>query len=134
MSNLGGYETAVRIIKQLGGPDKAAKYGVAAAGALLVTGAAGYAGLQKGVAVVKEKLKSRSIQCPLQGKTFEVHTNAQDGNGLVFGTGDRFTVLECDADAILIELDGNHENPHFVSGEFLTNISNFSLINPSSKN
>lgn len=132
MSNLGGYETAVRIIKQLGGPEKAAKYAVAAAGTLLVTGAAGYAGLQKGLVVVKKKLKSRLNPCPLRGKTFEVHTDAQDGKGLHFGAGDRFTVLECDADAILIVLNGNHENPHFVSGEFLTKISNFSLIDPGS--
>lgn len=37
----------------------------------------------------------------------------------------RFRVLECDGDAVLVEVVGNTDNPHFVSRAFLVSISAF---------
>jgi hypothetical protein len=33
--------------------------------------------------------------------------------------------LECDGDAILIEVVGDPDNPYFVSSKFLRSVSNF---------
>ena len=58
-----------------------------------------------------------------------IYTVKQDGesnDGLIFKLGDSFRALESDADAILIELIGNENNPHFVSKDLMEQISDFS--------
>ena len=48
-----------------------------------------------------------------------------DGLESVFRVGDEYRVLECDEDAILIEVLGDPNNPYFVSGALLATISDF---------
>lgn len=126
MSNLGGYKTAVELIKALGGPAKAALLGVA------VVGTAGYgvlrlaeAGGKRGIGALKHAIKKRNTPCDLKDKVFAVRVDGMDGQGLEFSAGAEYRVLECSDDAILIELVGNDDNPHVVSGAFLATISDF---------
>lgn len=125
MSNLGDYQRIVSLIKSLGGPEAAKKYAVAAAGGIFVAGGFAFAGAQKGVGKVRSRLAKRSDQCASTGQTFTIHTDAVDDSGLKFRAGGKFTVMECDATAILIEVLGDADNPYFVSSEFLTSISDF---------
>ena len=39
--------------------------------------------------------------------------------------GDEYRVLECDGDAILIEVLGDPGSPYFVSSKFLRSVSDF---------
>ncbi len=50
---------------------------------------------------------------------------ADSGAKLTLHSGDSFRVLECDGDAILIEVIGNPNNPYMVSGQFLATVSAF---------
>lgn len=125
MSNLGEYQRIVTLVKSLGGPEAAKKYAVAAAGGIFVAGGFAFAGVQKGVGKVRSTLAKRSEQCASMGLAFTVHTDGVDPKGIKLLAGSQYTILECDADAILIEVPDDDDNPYFVSGEFLTSISDF---------
>lgn len=128
MSNLGGYAWITGFIKSVGGPEKALKYTIAAAGGIFVAGGAAFAGAQKGVRLLKEKLEKRASPCPTRGETFKIHTDGEDATGVSLRAGGEFTVLECDGPAILIQILGDADNPYFVSSEFLSMISNFPTV------
>jgi hypothetical protein len=115
MGNLGGYQAVTTIIKSLGGPTKAA---VLVLGGTFLAGGAAYAGGQKLV-------NKRSVPCATKGRLFEVVCDGEDGNGLRLRAGDEYRVLECDADAIIIEVLGDPDSPYFVSSGFLRTISDF---------
>ena len=126
MSNLGGYQDAVRLIKALGGPKRAAVAGVA------VVGTTGYvvlrmaeAGGKRGIGALKSAIKKRNAPCELEDRVFTVRTDGTDDQGLEFKLGAEYKVLECIDDAVLIELVGDDDNPHIVSVAFLTTISDF---------
>jgi hypothetical protein len=122
MGNLGGYQAMTRIVKALGGPKRAA---VIVGGGLLLTGAGLYAGGQKVVKTVIYRIKPSVEPCPTKGQVFKVASDGEDGNGLTLRSGDEYRVLECDGDAILLEVIGRPDNPHFVSGAFLVTVSDF---------
>ncbi len=122
MSNLGGYQTMTTVVKALGGPKKAATI---VGGGLLFAGAALYVGGHKVVTTVISRIKQRSEPCPTKGEVFTVVSDGDASNGLTLHSGDEYRVLECDGDAILVEVIGRGDNPHFVSGEFLTSVSGF---------
>lgn len=133
MSNLGGYQTITTLIKRVGGPEAAVKL-VGAAGVLLfAVGGAAYAGVQKATPAVKQKAQqlfdkwqSRSGRLDeLAGRTYTISSEVEDEQGLVFEVGTVFRVLEKDGDAVLIEIDGNIDNPWFVSADLLAQISDF---------
>ena len=126
MSNLGGYQDAVRLIKALGGPKRAAVVGLA------VVGTTGYvvlrmaeAGGKRGIGALKSAIKKRNAPCELEDRVFTVRTDGTDDQGLEFKLGAEYKVLECIDDAVLIELVGDDDNPHIVSVAFLTTISDF---------
>lgn len=126
MSNLGGYQDAVRLIKALGGPNRAAVVGLA------VVGTTGYgvlrmaeAGGKRGIGALKSAIKKRNAPCELEDRVFTVRTDGTDDQGLEFKLGAEYKVLECIDDAVLIELVGDDDNPHIVSVAFLTTISDF---------
>ena len=125
MGNLGGYETAVRVIKSLGGPKKAAQAGVALLGGVFLLGGATYAGAQKSVSVMKTKLEQRAAPCPTQGQQIHVVADGESSSGLRLRTGDDYRVLEGDGDVIIIEVAGDADSPHVVSTEFLRSVSDF---------
>lgn len=125
VGNLGLYQTITQVVKTLGGPKKAMVIvgsAVAFGGYLVLRGAE--AGAKKGVTMLRAALKA-DAPCPMEGQLFAVTSDGEDGGGLKVCAGDQYRVLECDGDAILIELLGDPKNPYFVSGEFLATISGF---------
>ena len=118
MGNLGSYQVMTALAKRVGGP----KVLVA------VIASGGYALLRPAEAVVKKafrSLRTKSVPCATKGLHFEVVSDCEDGGGLRLRAGDAYRVLECDGDAILIEVFDAPDNPHFVSGEFLATVSGF---------
>jgi hypothetical protein len=115
--NLGWYQKIVELAKKAGGPRRLLAYTVIGGYVVIRTAEAGGKW-------VFEVIRSGSSPCPTKGKVFQVTSDREDGT-LAFRVGDEYRVLECDGDAILIELLGNPDNPHFVSSEFLRSMSSF---------
>ncbi|WP_435126589.1 hypothetical protein [Micromonospora tulbaghiae] len=110
------------LAKKVGGPS----------GLLIATLGGGYiigriteAGGKKAVKALVAALKKRNMPCATKGQLFRVVTDGEDSSGLKLSAGDEYRVLECDGDAILIEVLNDPDNPYFVSSEFLTTISDF---------
>lgn len=128
MGNLGLYQTLTTVTKALGGPKKA----------LVIVGTgvavAGY-GVFRGVEAGGKKLfrvavARRNAPCQAAGLTFTVAADAEAGGGLTLLAGNEYRVLECDGDAIQIEVLGDDDNPYFVSGELLSAVSDFPAAGP----
>lgn len=117
MGNLGQYQTMTTLAKKLGGPAKLAAAIAICGFALLRTGE----GAAKWAA---RKIGNRTAPCTTKGRTFEASSVGNDG-GLEISIGDRFRVLECDGNAVLIEVLDNPENPYCVSSAFLASISDY---------
>lgn len=125
MGNLGGYQLVTTVIKALGGPVKAA---VVILGGTFAAGGLTVAGGQQGYKVIYKSIKKRRARkepCPTKGQSFAVHAAGIDEQGIEFSVGDVYIVLECDRDAILIELTDNDNNPYFVSAAFIASISDY---------
>jgi hypothetical protein len=130
MSNLGGYQTATKVMKALGGPKKA----TALVGSGLIFG--GYAvlrgveaGGKKAVRVSKNVFAKWNTPLPAQDEVFTVASDLDEvpgSGGLVLKVGDEYRVIERDGDATLIEVLGDPKNPYVVSAELLKAVSNFS--------
>lgn len=127
MSNLGGYQVLTTLAKKVGGPGKLVVLiagGGAVAGGIAVKG--GEYAIKKGKqAIAKHKEKKNKLQLDTV-VLYTVKQDAESNEGLRFKVGDTFRVLESDGDAILIELIGNENNPYFVSGKLLKEISDWS--------
>ena len=126
MSNLGGYQKLTTFAKKVGGPGNLV---VLIAGSGVAVGAiavkAGEFAVKKGKQAIikrKEKKNDLSIKSDL---IYAVEKEAESNEGLKFRIGDKFKVLECDGDAILIELLENDNNPYFVSEKLLKEISEY---------
>ena len=126
MSNLGGYQKLTTFAKKVGGPGNLV---VLIAGSGVAVGAiavkAGEFAVKKGKQAIikrKEKKNDLSIKSDL---IYAVEKEAESNEGLKFRIGDKFKVLECDGDAILIELLENDNNPYFVSEKLLKEISDY---------
>lgn len=138
LSNLGGYQVITTLIKSVGGPENAKKLAVAAGGALFVAGGAAYAGIQKATPVVKKQAAQLFARRQnrtggtdeLAGSVFTVTAAAESDQGVSFNIGDTFRVLERDADAVLIEVIGNDDNPWVISARLLAEISDFPQTPP----
>lgn len=116
MGNLGAYQTMTALAKRVGGPKVLA----------VVTAVGGYAALRPAEAAVKRavgSLRKRNVPCPTRDLTFRATSSGEDGSGLQIREGSEYRVLECDDDAVLIDLVGSVDNPHMTSGEFLASIS-----------
>lgn len=133
MSNLGGYQVITTLIKRVGGPENAMKLAAAAGGLLLVAGGAAHAGIQKATPALKKKAEQlietwrsrEGATGELAGSVYTVTAAAESDQGVSFDVGDTFRVLERDADAVLIELIGNDDNPWVISADLLAEISDF---------
>lgn len=117
--NLGAYQVMTALSKKVGGPKVLAA----------VVAIGGYAVLRPVEAAVKKTIGSirngRGRPCAPVGLQLEVVSSGEDVGGLRLTVGDQYRVLECDGDAILIEVLGAPDNPHFVSGRFLASVSSF---------
>lgn len=123
MSNLGGYQILTTLAKKVGGPGKLVALiagGGAAAGAIVVKG--GEFAIKKGKQIIA-KHKEKKINLKVNSDAiYTIKENSESNEELQLKAGDNFRVLECDGDAILIELIGNDNNPYFVSGKLLKEI------------
>lgn len=124
MSNLGGYQVFTTLAKKVGGPGNL--IALIAGGGAIVGGIAvkcGEFAVKKGKqAIANRKKNDSSIN---SDTIYTVEREAESKEGLRFKVGDSFRVLECDGDAILIELIENKYNPYFVSEKLLKEISNY---------
>ncbi|NLE26010.1 MAG: hypothetical protein GX625_11845 [Clostridiaceae bacterium] len=124
MSNLGWYQTFTTVAKKVKGP-KVLLGLILSGGAAL--GVGGTILTQKAVKAVKNRINKNNISSIENGKIFVVHTEGMDNKGLVFKVGDKYRMLNCDVDAVLIEKFDDNNNPYFVSAEFLKKISDFTI-------
>lgn len=123
VSNLGFYQDATRVIKVLGGPKYALPVLAVASYGTLRGVEAGAKRLYRVTSSAIGKRRGPSIE---PGQLFKVHSDAEDvGGGLSLRSEDEFRVLECDDDAILIEVLNRLDNPFFVSRYTLVEISSF---------
>lgn len=130
MSNLGGYETAVKTIKRLGGPKNAIGWGVV--GVLLVGIALTLRptvekGFKKGKAWISSKRENKEVQYLAEGRVFTISSENADVEGVNLVHGDTYRVLGRDENAVIIEKLGDNNNPYVVSAEVLKEISDFDL-------
>lgn len=125
MSNLGTYQLLTTIAKKVGGPV-----------VLLVgTAVAGYAtlrpveaGAKRAGRRVADAARKRRGASGAVTRSYTVNADADAGGGLLLSEGDVFLVLERDGDAVLVELEGNADNPFYVSAALLVAVSDFDAI------
>lgn len=126
MSNLGGYQVVVTVIKKLGGPRSAA---IILIGGSFAVGRSAESGIKKAFKASKAAIKKRNAACPSKGQLFKVTVDGEANIGLKLRAGDEYRVLECDEDSILIEVLNNPDNPYVVSSQFLKTISDYPAQN-----
>lgn len=117
MGNLGAYQAMTEIAKKVGGPKKLAAVA-------LVCGYLVIRPVEAGLKKVARTIQTRSAPCATKGRVFRA-TSDGDHSGLKIRAGEEYRVLECDGEAILIEVLGGPGNPYFVSSMFLRSISDF---------
>lgn len=122
LSNLGGYQVVVTVIKKLGGPRSAA---IIVIGGSFAVGRGLESGIKKAFKASKAAIKKRNTPCATKGQLFKVVSDGEASSGLKLRAGDEYRVLECDGDSILIGVLDDPDNPYFVSSEFLTTVSDF---------
>ncbi|MEV6019319.1 hypothetical protein [Streptomyces sp. NPDC051997] len=118
MGNLGGYQLMTRLAKKVGGP----------AALAVVTAVSGWAigrAAEAGGKAAKAAARKRNAPCSTKGRVFDVVSDGEDSRGLALRAGDQYRVMECDGEAILIEVLGDTNNPYFTSAQFLESVSSF---------
>ncbi len=75
--------------------------------------------------VIKTKYSKKRFVDELSGEVYIVKSFAISDEGLQFKVNKRFKVLEADGNAVLIEKIGDMNNPYFISGDFLKEISDY---------
>lgn len=122
MGNLGGYQTMTTLAKKVGGPGALAV--VTAVGGWAI-GRSAEVGGKSVFRAAKAAAKKRNAACSTKGQVFAVVSDGGDGKGLALRAGDQYRVMECDGEAILIEVLGGTNNPYFTSEQFLASVSGF---------
>lgn len=118
MGNLGTYQEMTKLAKMVGGPRSLAA----------VTAVAGYIILRPSEAAVRRivrTIKKRNVPCATKGQVFLADASGKDSSGLTIQEGGEYRVLECDGEAVLIEVLGDSDSPYFVSSTFLASISDY---------
>ncbi|AYV32875.1 hypothetical protein EES41_39575 (plasmid) [Streptomyces sp. ADI95-16] len=83
------------------------------------------AGVKKAVKASKAALAKRNAPCATKDQVFEVVSDGRDDSGLRLSAGDEYRVMDCDGDAVQIEVPCGADNPYFVSAGFLRSVSGF---------
>lgn len=121
MSNLGWYQILTSMAKKVGGPKNL--IGIFVGSGVIIGGVAVCGAVCGGNAIKRSLDKKKQIR--ESAIIYTVDKEGKSNEGLLFEVGDRFKVLERDGDACLIEIEGNNNNPYFVSGIFLSSISDY---------
>lgn len=117
MGNLGAYQAMTTIAKKVGGPRVLTAVAI-------VSGYAVLRPFEAGAKKVARAIKKRNVPCATKGDAFQV-TSDGDHGGVTFHAGDEYRVLECDGDAILVEVLGDPDSPYFVPSAFLRSMSDY---------
>jgi hypothetical protein len=75
---------------------------------------------------VTEAAKAAVARANARGWNIVHETHEMQGT-LTLAAGDRFRALTRDEDVVMIEVDGREDNPFFVSGSLLEQISDFAI-------
>lgn len=124
MSNLGWYQVMTTLAKKVGGPPRLA--GLFIGGGALLGGSI----VAGGIAVKKKINKELDAKKRIADAAvvYTVKKEGRSNEGLLFAMGDKYKVLEIDGDACLIEKLQDNNNPYFVSGKFLSSISDYRFV------
>ena len=123
MSNLGGYQLLTTAAKKVGRPRNLVLL-IAGTGALVYK--CGEIVVSKvATEVIKMKYAKKRLENELSGEVYIVKSFGISDEGLQFKVNEQFKVLEADGDAVLIEKIGDMNNPYFISGDFLKEISDY---------
>lgn len=121
MSNLGGYQVMTTLAKKVGGPRQLG--GLILGSGVLLGGSIVAGGIAIKKKIAKElDIKKRTADAAV---VYTVKKEGRSNEGLLFAMGDKYKVLETDGDACLIEKLQDNNNPYFVSGKFLSSISDY---------
>lgn len=142
MGNMDPYISLSVMAKKAGGPEalirsldaKGATKGSIITAAVILT----LYGASKGIGFVKKKYRDQKdaelaaatadvIEKAKERRTFTAKTECSLPGGLTIAPGARFRALTRDDDVIMIEVEGRSDNPFFVSGAQLEQISDFTL-------
>lgn len=123
MSNLGGYQLLTIAAKKVGGPRNLVLL-IAGTGALVYK-CSEIVVPKVATEVIKMKYAKKRLGVKLGGEVYIVKSFGISDEGLQFKVNERFKVLEADGDAVLIEKIGDINNPYFISGDFLKEISDY---------
>jgi len=126
VGNLGAYQAVTTIMKQFGGPEKAAWKlvpPVLVAGYALLRPAE--AGIKKLGVKIKEARADDHRARAGAGRLFTVTADGTDSQGLHLTSGMQYRLLQHDDGAVLVEVIGDSNNPYMLSGEFLRTISDY---------
>lgn len=122
MSNLGAYQSWTTRAKKFGGPNK-------------MMGAIVMVSMILGATVTlitKNKVDGTKKNKEIEKATATIYTVGIEGKsneGLQFLVGEKFRVLvEIDENTVMIEKEGDNNNPHVVSSVFLSSISDYKNI------
>lgn len=118
MSNLGGYQTIVTLMKRLGGPKKFTIISVSTIATLTLAA-------RKLVADLFEKLKSYNKKDLTELPIYEFTVTDLESSEVQITAGMKFRVLVSDSDMILIEIIDDPNSPYCVSPEWLITVSNY---------
>lgn len=121
MSNLGWYQKLTTMAKRVGGPKNLMTLLVSGG---VVAGVGGTLLVQKAKSLRAKRI-SKNLTYLYDGKTFKVVVEKSVTDRLKLAIGDKYKVLSRDGDAVLIEVLGSTDNPHFVSGDVLHKISDY---------
>lgn len=93
------------------------------------TGAAIYKGgevvVKKCIKTVRKKMHNKNHY--VESKIYTVNVKGKSNEDVEFNVGEQFVILEADGDAVLVEKLGDSNNPYFVSGKLLSDISDFEI-------
>lgn len=123
MSNLGGYQLLTAAAKKVGGPRNLVLL-IAGTGALVYK-CSEIVVFKVATEVIKMKNAKKRLGDELGGEVYIVKSFGISDEGLQFKVNERFKVLEVDGNAVLIEKIGDINNPYFISGDFLKEISDY---------
>lgn len=122
MSNLGWYQRITEISKKMGGPLNF--LGAVAVGGYVVLRPV-EAGVKKVVKIVNKKHNAKSKDKVKEHAIYTVKKTSQINSKTDVKIGDKIEVCGRDKDAVLIQIQGDDNNPYFVDIDLLRKITDY---------
>ncbi|MGG5342122.1 hypothetical protein [Enterococcus sp. AZ192] len=119
MGNLGWYQGFTTVAKKVGGPKNLLS--LVAVGGYVVIRIVGEGGVKKAYKLVKKRSKKPNAKV----KQFLFLIDGENEGGLKFTKEDTFIVAAKHGNVMLIEKNGDMNNPYFVDLSWLKSVSNY---------